>query len=95
MTVYQIINDKKYLNGVEYERKDLEQLDNQKLIKRLSDLQGIIDDRQNTLNILMKQRANLVKISFDNGASAIQIADTLKMTRQRVYKIIESLEEEE
>jgi len=95
MTVYQIINDKKYLNGVEYERKDLEQLDNQKLIKRLSDLQGIIDDRQNTLNMLMKQRANLVKISFDNGASAIQIADTLKMTRQRVYKIIESLEEEE
>jgi len=45
--------------------------------------------------MLMKQRANLVKISFDNGASAIQIADTLKMTRQRVYKIIESLEEEE
>ena len=95
MTVYQIINDKKFLNGVEFEQKELEQLDNQKLIKRLSDLQGIIDDRQNTLNILMKQRANLVKISFDNGASAIQIADTLKMTRQRVYKIIESLEEEE
>ena len=95
MTVYQIINDKKFLNGVEFEQHDLEQLDNLKLIKRLSDLQGIINDRQNTLDILMKQRANLVKISFDNGASAIQIADTLQMTRQRVYKIIESLEEEE
>jgi DNA-binding MarR family transcriptional regulator len=95
MTVYQIIDGKKFLNGVEFEQKELEQLDNKKLLKRLSDMQYIINQRQNTLDILMKQRANLVKISFDNGASAIQIADTLKMTRQRVYKIIESLEEEE
>jgi len=93
--VFQIIDGVPYSNGIELEEKRLGSLSEERLLERLSDLATIIDNKQFTLNRLMKQRAGFVKFCFDNGVSAIDIAKTLKMTRQRVYKIIESIEEEE
>lgn len=101
----QIINDKDitgvegkvtYVNGVELLFK---QIPEGQHASRLWALTQQINDLRNKDTKLSEHRAKLLKYIFDNKLlSVIECAEVLQVSRQRVYKIIESLsktEEEE
>ena len=70
-------------------------IDKQTLIQKLKFIQKKIDLKTSSLNELHKERKTVIVFCYDNGLSAISIAEALNMTRQRVYKILEEHKEEE
>ncbi len=70
-------------------------LDKPTLIQKLKFIQKKIDLKTSSLNELHKERKSVIVFCYANGMSAINIAQALNMTRQRVYKIIEDNKEEE
>ena len=70
-------------------------LDKPTLIQKLKFIQKKIDLKTSSLNELHKERKSVIVFCYANGMSAINIAQALNMTRQRVYKIIEDYKEEE
>ena len=65
------------------------------MITKLRHVQAKIDIKTSSLNDLHKERKSVIVFCYSNGMSAINIAQALNMTRQRVYKILEEHKEEE
>ena len=88
----QIINDDKsvsYFNGVEINFDGIPEGQHESRIKFLT---VQIDKLRQTEQKLSEQRAILLKQTVENKKlSVIKCADIMKVSRQRVYKIIESL----
>ena len=98
----QIINDSSitgsngaitYINGVEMFFKDIPEGQHE---DRLVYLTELIRDNRLQEKKLSQQRASLIAYIVKNKImSVIKVAEIIKVSRQRVYKIIESKQEEE
>lgn len=98
----QIINDSDitgsdgaitYINGVELFFKDIPEGQHE---NRLVHLTELIKDNRLQEKKLSQQRARLITFIVKNKLmSVIKVAEIIKVSRQRVYKIIESKQEEE
>lgn len=98
----QIINDSDitgsdgaitYINGVEMCFKDIPEGQHE---DRLVHLTELIKDNRLQEKKLSQQRARLITYIVKNKLmSVIKVAEIIKVSRQRVYKIIESKQEEE
>lgn len=98
----QIINDSDitgsdgaitYINGVELYYQDIPEGQHE---DRLVHLTQLIKDNRLQEKKLSQQRARLVNYIVKNKLmSVIKVAEIIKVSRQRVYKIIESKQEEE
>lgn len=65
------------------------------LKSKLKNIQTKLEHCTDILESYHKERKSVIVFCYSNGMSAISIAQTLGMTRQRVYKIIEQHKEEE
>ena len=102
MSELQIINDSfitgsdgkvSYVNGVEMFFKDIPEGQHE---DRLVYLTELIKDNRLQEKKLSQQRARLITYIVKNKLmSVIKVADIIKISRQRVYKIIDSKQEEE
>ena len=98
----QIINDSSitgsdgaitYMNGVEMCFKDIPEGQHE---DRLLYLTELIKDNRLLEKKLSQQRARLITYIVKNKLmSVIKVAEIIKVSRQRVYKIIDSKQEEE
>ena len=98
----QIINDSDitgsdgaitYINGVELFFKDIPEGQHE---NRLVHLTELIKDNRLQEKKLSQQRARLITYIVKNKLmSVIKVAEIIKVSRQRVYKIIDSKQEEE
>ena len=98
----QIINDSSitgsdgaitYMNGVEMCFKDIPEGQHE---DRLVYLTELIKDNRLLEKKLSQQRARLITYIIKNKVmSVIKVAEIIKVSRQRVYKIIDSKQEEE
>ena len=98
----QIINDSSitgsdgaitYMNGVEMCFKDIPERQHE---DRLVYLTELIKDNRLLEKKLSQQRARLITYIVKNKLmSVIKVAEIIKVSRQRVYKIIDSKQEEE
>ena len=98
----QIINDSSitgsngaitYINGVELFFKDIPEGQHE---DRLVHLTELIKDNRLLTKKLSQQRARLITYIVKNKLmSVIKVAEIIKVSRQRVYKIIENKLEEE
>lgn len=61
----------------------------------LKNIQKQIDHNQNNLDNLLEQRQKIVLQAYNNGLSMIKIAAILKVTRQRVFAVIQATKKEE
>jgi len=61
----------------------------------LENIQQQIDHNQNNLDNLLEQRQQIVTHAYNNGLSMIKIAGILKVTRQRVFAVIQATRTEE
>ena len=61
----------------------------------LENIQKQIDHNQNNLDNLLEQRQKIVLQAYNNGLSMIKIAAILKVTRQRVFAVIQATKKEE
>jgi predicted DNA-binding protein YlxM (UPF0122 family) len=69
---------------------------NEDMLKlKLKNIQTKLEDCTSILDSYHKERKSVIKFCYDNGMSVISIANELNMTRQRVYKILDAIEEEE
>lgn len=66
-----------------------------KLIDDLNFNNLLIATKRNELQKLSDDRANLIKRLLDEGLSVIQVSKITKLSRQRVYKIINEVKENE
>ena len=102
MSELQIINDSfitgsdgkvSYVNGVELCFEDIPEGQHE---DRLVYLTELIKDNRLVEKKLSQQRARLITYIVKNKLmSVIKVAEIIKVSRQRVYKIIESKQEEE
>ena len=58
--------------------------------KNLSQVQYKIEQHTKELKKLHSQKDEMIRFCFDNGMSAIKIAEVLGCTRQRVYAILDN-----
>ncbi len=63
--------------------------------KRLRDIKGLLHSAQSEVDMLMKQRTELVATGNNQGLSVIKMGELLGITRQRVYILLETANEEE
>jgi|TARA_B100000900_G_C20267773_1_gene588705 hypothetical protein len=92
---FQIINDIKYLNGVEVE---LDTIPEEAIEERLSTLTIEINNKKQTVSTLLEQRDEVIVHAYKHGFSAIRLGNLIGLTRQRIYEVInkyESKREEE
>ena len=72
-----------------------DELNTNNLQNRLVDIKGLLHSAQSEVDMLTKQRKVLVALGFSSGLSIIKIAELLGITRQRVYRILDTTNEEE
>ncbi len=72
-----------------------DELNTKNLQNRLVDIKGLLYSAQSEVDMLTKQRKVLVALGFSSGLSIIKIAELLGITRQRVYRILDTTNEEE
>jgi len=72
-----------------------DELNTKHVQNRLKDIKGLLHSAQSEVEMLTKQRKVLVALGFSSGLSIIKIAELLGITRQRVYRIIDTENEEE
>ncbi len=72
-----------------------DELNTKNLQNRLVDIKGLLYSAQSEVDMLTKQRKVLVALGFSSGLSIIKIAELLGITRQRVYRILDTTHEEE
>ena len=102
MTEFQIINDSditgsdgkvSYINGVEI---DFDLIPEGRHDERLIHLTEMMKTHRRLERKLSEQRASLIDYIITNKVlSVINVAEIIEVSRQRVYKIIESKQEEE
>ena len=92
---FQIINDIKYLNGVEVK---VDTIPVEAIEERLSTLTIEINNKKQTVSTLLEQRDEVIVHAYKHGFSAIKLGNLIGLTRQRIYEVInkyESKREEE
>jgi hypothetical protein len=92
---FQIINDIKYLHGVEVE---VDTIPEEAIEERLSTLTIEINNKKQTVSTLLEQRDEVIVHAYKHGFSAIKLGNLIGLTRQRIYEVInkyESKREEE
>ena len=92
---FQIINDIKYLHGVEVEGDTIPE---EAIEERLSTLTIEINNKKQTVSTLLEQRDEVIVHAYKHGFSAIKLGNLIGLTRQRIYEVInkyESKREEE
>jgi DNA-directed RNA polymerase specialized sigma subunit len=72
-----------------------DELSTKNLQNRLIDIKGLLHSAQSEVEMLTKQRKVLVVLGFNSGLSIIKIGELLGITRQRVYRILDTTNEEE
>ena len=72
-----------------------DELNTKNLQNRLTDIKGLLHSAQSEVEMLTKQRKVLVVLGFNSGLSIIKIGELLGITRQRVYRILDTTNEEE
>ncbi len=85
MSVYQIVDGKSYVNGIEY---PIENIPEDKIEERLIDMKSQVEQAQKGLNNLHEQRDMLISYAFSKGFSAIRLGSIVGLTRQRIYNIL-------
>jgi hypothetical protein len=92
MTVYQIVNDIHYVNGVEL---NLEEINEDVIEDRVLVIKEQIEAKKNELDRLVEQRDRLIVHAFKCGFSAIKLGELLNLTRQRIYDVLNLSKQEE
>ena len=72
-----------------------DELNTKNIQNRLKDIKGLLYSAQSEVEMLTKQRKVLVVLGFNSGLSIIKIGELLGITRQRVYRILDTTNEEE
>ena len=72
-----------------------DELNTKNLQNRLTDIKGLLHSAQSEVEMLTKQRKVLVVLGFNSGLSIIKIGELLGITRQRVYRILDTTNEQE
>lgn len=72
-----------------------DELNNKTIEYRLKEIKALLSSAQSEVDMLTKQRKELVALGFSNNISIIKIGELLGITRQRVYRILDTVNEEE
>ena len=89
---FQIIDGVKFVNGVQME---VETIPEGQIEKSLATLTTEIENKKQTLDRLLIQRDEVIVHAYKHGFSAIKLSNLVKVTRQRIYDVINKYKEEE
>ena len=89
---FQIIDGVKFVNGVQME---VETIPEGQIEKSLETLTTEIENKKQTLDRLLIQRDEVIVHAYKHGFSAIKLSNLVKVTRQRIYDVINKYKEEE
>ncbi len=89
------MREEKTMQDIKEVEQIFDELNTKNLQNRLVDIKGLLYSAQSEVDMLTKQRKVLVALGFSSGLSIIKIAELLGITRQRVYRILDTTNEEE
>ena len=89
---FQIINGVRFVNGVQM---DVETIPESQIEESLASLTKEIENKKYTLDRLLIQRDEVIVHAYKHGFSAIKLSNLVKVTRQRIYDVINKYKEEE
>tara|TARA_A100001515_G_scaffold19720_1_gene14522 strand:+ start:197 stop:475 length:279 start_codon:yes stop_codon:yes gene_type:complete len=89
---FQIIDGVRYVNGVKME---VETIPEPQIEESLATLTIEIENKKQTLDRLLNQRDEVIVHAYKHGFSAIKLSNLVKVTRQRIYDVINKYKEEE
>ena len=89
---FQIIDGVRFVNGVQM---DVETIPEQQIEESLATLTIEIENKKQTLDRLLNQRDEVIVHAYKHGFSAIKLSNLVKVTRQRIYDVINKYKEEE
>ncbi len=89
---FQIIDGVRFVNGVQM---DVETIPERQIEESLATLTIEIENKKQTLDRLLNQRDEVIVHAYKHGFSAIKLSDLVKVTRQRIYDVINKYKEEE
>tara|TARA_R110002020_G_scaffold180876_1_gene375615 strand:+ start:627 stop:896 length:270 start_codon:yes stop_codon:yes gene_type:complete len=89
------MRERKTMHNIKEVEQIFDELNTKNLQNRLKDIKGLLHSAQSEVEMLTKQRKVLVVLGFNSGLSIIKIGELLGITRQRVYRILDTTNEEE
>tara|TARA_B100000214_G_scaffold292131_1_gene221864 strand:- start:4033 stop:4311 length:279 start_codon:yes stop_codon:yes gene_type:complete len=89
---FQIIDGVRFVNGVQME---VETIPERQIEESLATLTTEIENKKQTLDRLLIQRDEVIVHAYKHGFSAIKLSNLVKVTRQRIYDVINKYKEEE
>ena len=89
---FQIIDGVRFVNGVQM---DVETIPEPQIEESLATLTIEIENKKQTLDRLLNQRDEVIVHAYKHGFSAIKLSNLVKVTRQRIYDVINKYKEEE
>jgi len=89
---FQIIDGVRYVNGVKME---VETIPEPQIEESLATLTIEIENKKQSLDRLLNQRDEVIVHAYKHGFSAIKLSNLVKVTRQRIYDVINKYKEEE
>jgi len=89
---FQIIDGVRFVNGVQM---DVETIPERQIEESLATLTIEIENKKQTLDRLLNQRDEVIVHAYKHGFSAIKLSNLVKVTRQRIYDVINKYKEEE
>ena len=89
------MRERKTMHNIKEVEQIFDELNTKNLQNRLKDIKGLLHSAQSEVEMLTKQRKVLVVLGFNSGLSIIKIGELLGITRQRVYRIPATTNEEE
>ena len=89
---FQIIDGVRFVNGVQM---DVETIPEPQIEESLATLTIEIENKKQSLDRLLIQRDEVILHADKHGFSAIKLSNLVKVTRQRIYDVINKYKEEE
>ena len=89
---FQIIDGVRFVNGVQM---DVETIPERQIEESLATLTIEIENKKQSLDRLLNQRDEVIVHAYKHGFSAIKLSNLVKVTRQRIYDVINKYKEEE
>ena len=89
---FQIIDGVRFVNGVQM---DVETIPERQIEESLATLTIEIENKKQTLDRLLNQRDEVIVHAYKHGFSAIKLSNLVKVTRQRIYDVINKYKEED
>jgi hypothetical protein len=89
---FQIIDGVRFVNGVQM---DVETIPEPQIEESLATLTIEIENKKQSLDRLLNQRDEVIVHAYKHGFSAIKLSNLVKVTRQRIYDVINKYKEEE